>query len=166
MTSEPRANQGLHDAAVATAEPGRSLSSVSLAGAATVAGVGIAGIAVACAWSPAGASSGPEVCPFRRLTGLPCPGCGLTRSWVSLMHGDVSNAFSFNLFGPLLLVLTAVAVVIALWSLVLRDGAPLDRTRSWLSVRVVVGFVAVWLGYGVFRAVDTAAGWGIFPIIT
>ncbi|HEY2411906.1 MAG TPA: DUF2752 domain-containing protein [Pirellulaceae bacterium] len=38
----------------------------------------------------------PELCMLRRVTGLSCPGCGLTRCFISLAHGDVSAAWSFN----------------------------------------------------------------------
>lgn len=41
-------------------------------------------------------------CPFRRLTGLPCPGCGLTRSCLCLLRGEVAHSLSYHLFGPLL----------------------------------------------------------------
>jgi hypothetical protein len=35
-------------------------------------------------------------CLFRKLTGLPCPTCGATRSVVHLAHGDISLAFMMN----------------------------------------------------------------------
>ena len=38
----------------------------------------------------------PEVCTFRNLTGLSCPGCGLTRSFICLMDGDFPAAWQFN----------------------------------------------------------------------
>ena len=38
----------------------------------------------------------PEICSFRNLTGLSCPGCGLTRSFISLMDGEVRAAWRFN----------------------------------------------------------------------
>ena len=41
------------------------------------------------------------VCPFRWLTGLPCPLCGLTRSCASLLHGHMVAALQFNPLGPL-----------------------------------------------------------------
>src|SRR5215213_9374081 len=31
---------------------------------------------------------GPAVCPFRALTGVPCPLCGATRAFVLAGHGD------------------------------------------------------------------------------
>jgi hypothetical protein len=42
----------------------------------------------------------PILCTFRRLTGWPCPGCGLTRSFVFLAHGQLADAFRMNVFGP------------------------------------------------------------------
>ena len=42
----------------------------------------------------------PVVCGMRRLTGLGCPGCGLTRSFVFLGHGRVAEAFQMNWLGP------------------------------------------------------------------
>lgn len=42
----------------------------------------------------------PVLCAFRRVTGWPCPGCGLTRSFVFLAHGQLGDAFRMNVFGP------------------------------------------------------------------
>ncbi len=41
---------------------------------------------------------GIRVCLFRILSGLPCPGCGLTRALSSLLHGDWAAAFSYHPF--------------------------------------------------------------------
>ena len=41
-----------------------------------------------------------SICAFKYLTGLPCPGCGLTHSFCSIGKGDLSNAFSYHLLGP------------------------------------------------------------------
>lgn len=38
----------------------------------------------------------PELCSMRSTVGIPCPGCGLTRCFVSLMHGDAAAAWHFN----------------------------------------------------------------------
>ncbi len=43
----------------------------------------------------------PETCIFKNLTGLPCPGCGLTHSVTSAVRGDISGSFSFHRLGLL-----------------------------------------------------------------
>lgn len=68
--------------------------------------------------SPHTLDSGPVLCPFRRLTGLPCPGCGMTHSFVALAHGDISGAFAYNRLGPLLMAIFVIAVSWKLASLV------------------------------------------------
>src|SRR5215471_21327843 len=42
------------------------------------------------------------LCGFKNLTGLPCPGCGLTHSFCALAKGDIGSAIGFNLLGPFL----------------------------------------------------------------
>ena len=36
------------------------------------------------------------VCPFRWITNLPCPGCGLTRATIEFLQGNIINAVSIN----------------------------------------------------------------------
>lgn len=35
-------------------------------------------------------------CPIRWLTGIPCPGCGLSRAYLALLRGDLAGAFAFH----------------------------------------------------------------------
>lgn len=47
-------------------------------------------------------SAPPLFCPFKALTGIPCPGCGLTRSFRAIALGQWDAALDFHLFGPAL----------------------------------------------------------------
>ena len=49
-------------------------------------------------------------CPYLTLTGLACPGCGLTRSMHALLHGNVALAFAWN---PWIFVSAPLALVFA-----------------------------------------------------
>jgi hypothetical protein len=64
----------------------------------------------------------PEVCAVKRTTGWSCPGCGLTRSWTYLAHGDVKTAFAMNWLGPVLFLAAAIQI-------------PWTAARMWRSRR-------------------------------
>jgi hypothetical protein len=42
----------------------------------------------------------PETCGYRRVLGMNCPGCGLTRSFTYMAHFDPLQAFRMNWLGP------------------------------------------------------------------
>ncbi len=44
--------------------------------------------------------SNQSLCPFKLLSGLPCPGCGITKSLVYIYKGDLLQSISYHLFGP------------------------------------------------------------------
>lgn len=44
-----------------------------------------------------------SLCPMKVLTGLPCPGCGITKSIYFFCKGDIVKSFSYHIYGPLLL---------------------------------------------------------------
>ena len=56
-------------------------------------------------------STGPTLCPFRLVTGLPCPFCGMTRSLLALGQGDLGVSVRLHPLGPVLL----VAALVGLW---------------------------------------------------
>lgn len=52
------------------------------------------------------------VCQFHRLTGLNCPGCGMTRALYALLHGDLPTALRDN---ALFVLALPAALARALW---------------------------------------------------
>jgi len=81
---------------------------------------GVALLAAGCLPFVAGALVGPDgdllgfVCPFRALTGLPCPLCGATRAFALAVRGD-AGFLSYNavwvLVAALMIVAGAAAVI-------------------------------------------------------
>jgi hypothetical protein len=41
-----------------------------------------------------------SLCPFKMLTGFPCPGCGITKSLIYLFEGNLYKSLYYHLFGP------------------------------------------------------------------
>lgn len=54
---------------------------------------------------------GHGVCPSRELLGLPCPGCGLTRSILLILRGQFQESWQLQPFGYAWLALAAVFAV-------------------------------------------------------
>jgi hypothetical protein len=71
-------------------------------------------LASLCAISARMIDSWPTLCLYRRLTGSPCPGCGLTHSLWFLLHGQMAAALQWNKMGILFLP-AAVAFAIGGW---------------------------------------------------
>lgn len=52
-----------------------------------------------------------SLCPVKALTGLNCPGCGITRMFVALFHGNIYQAFRYN---PLVFIELPILVILIL----------------------------------------------------
>ena len=84
----------------------------------------------------------PELCFARRITGYGCPGCGMTRCFISLMHGDFAAAWHYNPAGLLLFTLMAAQIPfrsLQLWRI--RRGLP-EWNTGW-TAQVLLGILAV-----------------------
>jgi hypothetical protein len=75
------------------AEDAAGLSTRLLAGIASV--TLVAGSSAVAYFDPSKANIFP-VCPLLAVTGFACPGCGLTRGFHALFHGDIITAIDFN----------------------------------------------------------------------
>jgi Protein of unknown function (DUF2752) len=52
----------------------------------------------------------PELCMMRRTCGIECPGCGLTRCFISVAHGQLGDAWSYNPAGIWLFLIVAFQI--------------------------------------------------------
>ncbi len=93
---------------------------------------------------------GLQVCWFRGLTSWPCPGCGLTRAFCAISHGDFAAAWKFNPFG---FVFYAVAILLVFWPLLQRrfPGAATRLTRSRMAKVAAVAFAVILWTFGILR---------------
>ncbi len=132
-----------------TPSSSRRLDKLGVRPSEVVAAGGVAAIGVAFLLSPDHIEDGPVLCPFRALTGLPCPGCGLTRSWVYAAHGWWRESFASHAFGMLLLAAVLVLAAVVVVRRVRRTPPPdLDRV---FRHPVALGVGAAWLVYALVR---------------
>jgi hypothetical protein len=120
-----------------------------------VGAVGLAGCAYVAFYDPTSTSLYPP-CPFKTMTGLDCPGCGITRALHALTNGDVVRALDHN-------VLFVLALPVLLWWMVRGvltstggwQSKPRFRWRNWMTWALVGILGAFWvlrnLPYGPFE---------------
>ena len=112
--------------------------------------VGLAAIAWVGLVNPAAPGGGLLPCPFHRLTGLWCPGCGLTRGTHQLLTGHPARALGYNVFTPLVLALLAWAW--AAWAIAAVTGRQVvPEPHRVVPLRWWYALGALAIAYGVAR---------------
>jgi len=90
----------------------------------------------------------PPLCGFKMMTGVPCPGCGLTRSWVATAHGQFTKSFGYNRLGWLTMAyVLAQAFRHGLWLSHAAWRSTVDRLGKRLDLAIVVLFVLLTLNW-------------------
>ena len=79
-------------------------------------------------------------CGMKVQFGIPCPQCGMTRSWVGAVRGDFWNAFLYSPAGFLLFCWIAVGGFIGMMRLILRK--PKWMTPPW---KLLVAWSVFWM---------------------
>lgn len=51
-------------------------------------------------------------CLFKKIFHISCPGCGLTRSFRSILNLDFTNAFKYNILGIPLFILCIIYIIL------------------------------------------------------
>jgi hypothetical protein len=114
-------------------------------------GVAWLGLVLALVCPPHGC--GFTTCWFRACTGLPCPGCGMTRSLSCALRGMFLESWSYHPLGLLILVLFVTTAAISL-----RPAHERQRLARYMESHALLfnalywGFVLTFIGFGVTRA--------------
>ena len=67
-------------------------------------------------------------CLFKRILGISCPGCGLTRSIKSFIKLDIITSFKYNIFGPILFILFIVSIIFLIRDIIKNE----DKTIKYI----------------------------------
>lgn len=86
-------------------------------------------------------------CPLYQMTGLACPGCGMTRGLHALLHGDVLGALDYNLLLPGILFFFGYLFV----SLFLTAARGRGLNFKLFNQKVIWGFFCFALVFSILR---------------
>jgi hypothetical protein len=115
-------------------------------------GAGCASVVSLSAWLQPSANGygthrqlGLPPCEFGSMTGIPCPGCGLTTSFAHMAHGHVISGFVAHLMGPPLFLMVLFVALYAPYAIVkkrplvtLLDARP---SAPWLVLTSSLGLL-------------------------
>ena len=114
------------------------------------------GLALAIITPPHGASF--SVCWFKNCTGLPCPGCGLTRSFSCALHGMFLESLHFHPMGLLILLLLITIALASLPPLKLKQRLTrYVESHAFAFNAVYIIFVFAFLIFGMGRMLAALA---------
>jgi hypothetical protein len=88
-------------------------------------------------------------CPFLLVTGVPCPGCGLSRAIVALLQGDWQTSLTLHAYGPIFAVGIALIALTTILPHKLRVGV-IERfewveRRTGVTAILLIGLILYWL---------------------
>lgn len=82
---------------------------------------------------------GYSTCLLKELVGIPCPGCGMTRAYLSLLRLDFKKAFYFHpLFWTIpFIVIMIVFQEISFWNRLYKN--------KWIWIILIILFITVYI---------------------
>ncbi len=90
----------------------------------------------------------PVFCPFKFVTGIPCPGCGMTHAFLAIAEADLISAFRYNPFSIPFFVLTVLS------ALNVRI-TPSERIKAYFYTASLIIVVIWWVLVRLLPAVFT-----------
>ncbi|MBQ6312039.1 MAG: DUF2752 domain-containing protein [Lachnospiraceae bacterium] len=89
-------------------------------------------------------------CLIKYMTGISCPGCGMTRAWIAFGTGHFHRAMQYH---PLFLLAVPAAGYVVLRVLLKARGIPAERFRKWDYILLSIACTALFVCYA-FRMAD------------
>jgi len=94
-------------------------------------------------------SSEESICVFKRVTTVPCPGCGMGRSTWSLLRGEIADSLFYHPLGIVFNVFMLVAMIWALHDLIKnKDHLIKTLKRPWPGyslILLIIVILVVWI---------------------
>lgn len=90
-------------------------------------------------------------CVFHKITGFYCPGCGITRSLISLIKFEFYQSFRYN---PLVFILYPFLIPYSFYLIYIWIFDKEDKITKKIPQAIFIGIVIILLIYGVIRNID------------
>ncbi|MFH0800732.1 MAG: DUF2752 domain-containing protein [Pseudomonadota bacterium] len=89
-----------------------------------------------------------DLCAARHFLGVPCPGCGLTRSFVAFVHGNLRASIDVHPLGAVIAVWLIYMMGRSVAAAIMRRRPPellTQQGRDWILAAFLVGLIVQWI---------------------
>jgi hypothetical protein len=87
-------------------------------------------------------------CPILMTTGVPCPGCGLSRASAALLNGDWKRMAELHIFAPFLILAALITGLIAFvpekFRVDLIEFIELFEEKTRITLFLLIGLIIYW----------------------
>jgi hypothetical protein len=90
-------------------------------------------------------------CPIYKITGLYCPGCGITRCIIALIHLDIYSAFRYN---PLVFILLPFLITYLFYKIDIWLFEKKDKISQKLTGYPIYSLIIILIIYGILRNIS------------
>lgn len=91
------------------------------------------------------------ICMMFRMSGIPCPTCGMTRSLASLAKGRLADSLDYHPFGILVAGLLCCGWLYVSWYHV--RGRAMPRVSPWILLAGLLALTFLFTGYWIYHLV-------------
>lgn len=92
-----------------------------------------------------------QLCFFKRISDLDCPGCGLTRAFLLLARGHITQAIQLNAASPFIYILFTQIFVSEVRRLVTGRVTPFPRAEQLFRDVMGGGILMILLGHWIVK---------------
>ena len=96
--------------------------------------------------------NGWTLCIFRASSGFPCPGCGMTRSFISISGGNLALAYRYHPLGIVIYVLFLYLFVVKIVEIIRGRTGLIKYNKHFVTIFFYVLIIAM-LVNGVIRLI-------------
>ena len=89
-------------------------------------------------------------CPFKMLTGFPCPGCGITKSLVYFYEGNLYKSFYYHILGPFVVLFAIITIAVLTTEIITKK----EYFNKYFYSKKLAIFMGLFLGtYQLIRVI-------------
>mgnify|MGYP004571777181 FL=1 len=85
-------------------------------------------------------------CPFKSITNIPCPGCGMTRAFIALLHFEFMKALYYNFLSYFIIIVIILSYILYFIDL-FRSGNILTHFYKIMLKYKVIIFVLIFIAW-------------------